>query len=88
MKFKLVLLILLTSATIGASDAMSQWVQTDGPYGGAVVALAVKGSNLFAATTATVGAVHNKSHWHWLQRPYQLVALQQAIGPVEPRKER
>ncbi len=53
MKFKLVLLILLTLATIGATDAMGQWV-TNGPYGGFVNVFARMGPTLFACTNGSI----------------------------------
>jgi hypothetical protein len=48
MKFKLVLIIVLT---LGTRNAVGQWVQTNGPYGGTVNAFSSIGTVLFAGAT-------------------------------------
>ena len=50
MKAKNVLFYFFISQLISMSLTQAQWVQTNGPYGGNVTALAVSGTNLFAGT--------------------------------------
>jgi len=55
MKQKFIIIAsLFVLAFAAAPDAFSQWVQTNGPYGGHVACLAVSGTNLFAGTNGRV----------------------------------
>jgi len=44
------ILVLFLLSLMHAGVAHAQWVQTNGPYGGQILSLAVSGSNLFAGT--------------------------------------
>src|ERR1700733_6487216 len=52
MKLKLNLIAFILLLIVGiVPDAVAQWVQTNGPYGGDVLCFAVDGSKLFAGTS-------------------------------------
>ena len=51
MRQRFVFIVSILSLSIGsAPNAVSQWVQTNGPYGGNVFSITKSGNNLFAAT--------------------------------------
>ena len=43
-------LILLTMVVLSVNIVSAQWIQTNGPYGGYIISIAISGTNIFAGT--------------------------------------